>query len=394
MRRLGRHLGRLLLVLLLAVTATALWKREELTRLWAVNTLFTEDRIVGNFSDMGAAFLTVPVPRGDGPVSTLPDGPAIRLPPESAQWIATRRITSLLVVKDGSIRHESYYLGTRPSDRRISWSIAKSYLSALFGVLLAEGTIASLDDPVTRYAPKLAGSAYDGVSLRNALNMSSGVSFDEDYLNDKSDIKRMGRVVALGGTLDDFTAGFTHRFAAPGRTWKYVSIDTHAIGMVIRGATGRPIAELLSEKIIAPLGLERDGYYLTDGTGAAFVLGGLNMTTRDYARFGQMILQNGRYDGQQVVPADWIAAATVASAPTRPDQTGYGYFWYVPRGAHAGEFMGRGIYGQYLYIDQARGVVIVVTAADRRFRDPGVTDFDVAMLRRIADSPSGDSHEP
>src|SRR5699024_5968149 len=129
---------------------------------------------------------------------------------------------------------------------------------------------------------------------------------------------------------DDFTASFVDRFAEPGQEWAYVSIDTHVIGLVIRGATGRPIADLLSDKIIALLGQERDGYYITDGSGVAFVLGGLNLTTRDYARFGLMIEQDGRFNGQQIVPADWIAVSTAASAPTPPGQTGYGYQWWVP----------------------------------------------------------------
>ncbi|WP_424984468.1 serine hydrolase domain-containing protein [Microbulbifer sp. S227A] len=385
MRTLGKWLGRILLSLILAAVVIGVWKREEILRLWAVNSLFAEDRIVGNFSNMDAAFLTAPLPRGNGPVSPLPIGDPAPLPAGIGDWIDQRAVTSLLVMKDGEIRHEDYFLGTGPDDRRISWSIAKSYLSALFGILLDEGTIASLDDPVTRYAPLLTGTAYDGATLRNVLNMASGVIFDEDYHDPNSDINRMGRVIALGGTLDDFTASFSERFSDPGQVWKYVSIDTHVIGMVIRGATGRSVSELLAEKIIAPLGQEQDAYYLTDGAGVAFVLGGLNITTRDYARFAQMILQNGTYNGQQIVPAGWIAASTAATAPTEPGRTAYGYQWWIPAKARPGEFLGRGVYGQYLYIDQTRKVVIVATAADRAFREPGVNDGNIAMFRQIAD---------
>lgn len=379
-------LARILVLLLLAAVAVGLWKREELTRLWAVNTLFGEGKIVGNFSAMQAAFLTVPVPRGDGPTSDLPHGAAFDLPEGADQWIGARALTSLLVMKDAQIRFEEYFLGTGPDDLRISWSLAKSYLSALFGVLVAEGAIGSLDDPVTQYAPALKGTAYDGASIRNVLNMASGVTFDEDYLDFNSDINRMGRVVALGSTLDEFTASFTETFAAPGAQWQYVSIDTHVVGMVIRGATGRSVPELLSEKIIAPLGQDRDARYITDGAGVAFVLGGLNLTTRDYARFALMIAQNGQYGGTQVVPADWVAASIAPSAPTKPGRIGYGYQWWIPVGAEPGEVLGRGIYGQYLYIDQQRGIVIVVTAADRKFREPGVNDANIEMMRKIARS--------
>jgi len=300
--------------------------------------------------------------------------------------IKARAVTSLLVMQDGKIRFEEYYLGTAPEDRRISWSVAKSYLSALLGVLMDEGVIASLDDPVIKYAPKLKGSAYETASIRNVLNMASGVTFDEDYLDYDSDINRMGRVLALGGALDDFAASLSESFATPGDTWQYVSIDTHVIGMVVRGATGRSVPDLLAEKIIAPLGLEYDGFYVTDGDGVAFVLGGLNFTTRDFARFGQMILQNGEYGGKQVVPAGWIAESTTASAPTAPGNIGYGYQWWVPVGALAGEFMARGVYGQYIYFDQSRGVLITTTGADKLFREPGVSKANVEMFRKIAQS--------
>ncbi|MDE4133431.1 serine hydrolase [Phaeobacter sp. QD34_3] len=384
MRKFMRIAGRILAVAVVVAVAGGLWKREEIMRLWAVNSLFSEEKIVGNFSNMNAAFLTRPVPRGAGAVSALPQGAEMTLPDGTGSWIEDRAVTSLLVLKDGQIRHESYHLGTGEDDRRISWSVAKSYLSALFGVLLEEGAIASIDDPVTKYAPLLKGSAYDGASIRNVLNMASGVTFDEDYLDYDSDINRMGREVALGGTLDQFAADLKETFATPGATWQYVSIDTHVIGMVIRGATGRSIPDLLSEKIIAPLGLEQEPYYVTDGESVAFVLGGLNITTRDYARFGRMIEQDGHYGGQQIVPAAWIQDSTRASAPTEAGKIGYGYQWWIPIGAHAGEFMARGVYGQYIYIDQARDVVIVSTAADRKFRDKGVNRANIEMFRKIA----------
>jgi len=386
MRTFGKWLGRGLLALVLAAVVVGLWKREEIQRLWAVNTLFDEGRIVQNFSHMDRAFRTAPLPRGSGATSDLPHGTAYDLPSGAQGWLEERAVTSLLVMKDGTIRYEEYFLGTGPDDRRISWSVAKSYLSALFGVLLEEGAIASIDDPVTKYAPMLTGSAYDGASVRNVLNMASGVTFDEDYFDFNSDINRMGRVVALGGTLDDFAASFTDRFADPGTSWQYVSIDTHVIGMVIRGATGRGVTELLTEKILAPLGMEDDGYYITDGAGVAFVLGGLNFTTRDYARFGQMILQDGEYGGARVVPAGWIAASTAPSAPTAPGKTRYGYQWWIPADAQEGEFFGRGIYGQYIYIDRPAGVLIVATGADRRFRDTGAFEQNLEMFRRIAQS--------
>ncbi|UWR23280.1 serine hydrolase [Sulfitobacter sp. S190] len=384
MRTFGKWLGRLLLAAVLAIVVIGLWKREEIGRLLAVNSLFAQDRIVENFSNMDAAFLTVAVPRGDGPTTELPYGPDFQLSADVTDWIGARDVTGLVILKDGQIVHESYHKGTTPQDKRISWSVAKSYLSALIGVLLDKGAIASLDDPVVQYAPALRGGAYDGATVRNVLNMASGVTFDEDYLDKSSDINRMGRVLALGGEMDDFAADLDVTFAAPGAQWKYVSIDTHVLSMVVRGATGRSIAELMSEKIVAPMGLEYAPYYLTDGVGTAFVLGGLNLTTRDYARMGQMFLQNGRYNGQQIVPAEWVAASTAPSAPTQPGEIGYGYQWWIPVNAEPGEFMARGVYGQYIYINRAAGVVVAVNAADRKFREAGVSAQNVEIFRSIA----------
>lgn len=386
MRTFGNWLGRILLALVLAALVVGLWKREEITRLMAVNSLFDEDRIVENFSNMSGAFLWAPVARGDLPTEPLPHGPETTLPAEVDDWINARSITALLVLKDGEIRYENYFLGTGPDDRRISWSLAKSYLSALVGVLLNEGAIASIDDPVTKYAPLLAGGAYDGATLRQVLNMASGVVFDEDYLDYDSDINRMGRVLALGGEMDVFAADLKETFAPPGETWQYTSIDTHVVGMVVRGATGRSVPELLSEKIIAPLGLEQAPYYLTDGVGTAFVLGGLNMTTRDYARFGQMYLQGGSWNGRQIVPADWVTASTTPSAPPSDGRYDYGYQWWIPKSGPEGAYMARGIYGQYIFVDPGRNVVIVTNAADRQFREDGVDEQNIAMFRKIAES--------
>ena len=359
------------------------WKRQEIKRLLMVHSLFKEHRIVSNFSNMALGFLHKEVPKGDGPVSPLPHGTPMTMPVSYAPWTDEHTVTSMLVLKNGQIVHEAYYHGTSANDLRISWSIAKSYLSALFGILVHEGAIHSLKEPVTKYVPSLAGGAYDTATILDVLQMSSGITFDEDYLAYHSDINKMGRILALGGTMDGFAEGLRDTFTAPGETWQYTSIDTHVLGMVLRSATGRSIVDLMSEKVIVPLGLERTPIYLTDGVGIEFVLGGLNFTTRDYARFGQMILQNGNWQGQQVVPADWVAASTGLRVRTPSEEMDYGYQWWIPKGAMPGQFTGRGIYGQYLYIDQPAGVVIVCTAADRRFREDGRPQLNIDMFREI-----------
>lgn len=386
MPRLIRTTLRLVAVLAVVIAGLAAWKWDEITRLRAVLGLFDESRIVQNFSHMDAAFLARPIPIGAGPPLLLPQGRVATLPDEVAPWIERRSVTALVVLKNGQIVHESYHQGTGAEDLRISWSVGKSVLSALFGIVMAEGAITSLDEPVTKYVPSLAGSAYDGATIRNVLNMASGVRFNEDYMDFGSDINRMGRVLALGWSMDAFAAGVSDRAGPPGEAWRYVSIDTHVIGMVIRGATGRGIADLLSEKLFTPLGLEAAPYYVTDGLGEPFVLGGLNMRTRDYARFGQLFLQHGAANGRQIVPADWVAASTAATAPTARGETGYGFHWWVPAGAGPGEFHAEGVYGQYIYVNRAKGVVIAVNAADRRFTENGVDEENLAIFRAIAGS--------
>ncbi|MEP1520527.1 serine hydrolase [Ascidiaceihabitans sp.] len=375
-----------ILVALIGIIGIGLiWKGAELKRLMAVNTLFREDRIVQNFSNMRGAFLNRDLDIGTGAVSPLPDGTPLEMPAVFAPWAAARHVTSTLVLKNGAIVHQSYHHGTTETDLRVSWSMAKSYLSVLFGVLVDEGAIPSLDTKVIDLVPVLKGGAYNSARIIDVLRMSSGITFNEDYLDKASDINRMGRVLALGKRMDDFAAGLTDTFAKPGDVMQYTSIDTHVLGMVARAATGRDIVDLMSEKVISRLGLEATPYYLTDGAGTAFVLGGLNMTTRDYARFGQMILQRGTWYGQRIVSAEWVCASVTPSANTGPGEFQYGYQWWIPEDATPGkEVMARGIYGQYIYINYEQSVVVVITSADRGFRDDGVIESAVDTCRAIA----------
>ncbi|MFT5007207.1 MAG: CubicO group peptidase (beta-lactamase class C family), partial [Paracoccaceae bacterium] len=298
--------------------------------------------------------------------------------------------------KDGQIAYEVYFKDTEDTDRRVSWSMAKSFLSAAFGVAVNDGLVPDLDAQVTQYVPSLVGSAYDGATIRNVMNMSSGIKFNEDYLDSKSDINKMGRVLALGKSMDGFTEGQSESDREPGSRRKYVSIDTHVIGMVLRAATGKSVPDYLSETILKPLGLEADAYYLTDGFGTAFVLGGLNMRTRDYARFGLMMAQNGQLNGEQVVPMDWIKQSTSNSAPPSYDGDvgsdyellGYGFQWWLPPNPTEGEFFAIGVYGQYIYVNQAENVVIAVNAVDRKFRNGSgeITILNLTAFREIVET--------
>ena len=372
MKRPGLLIGGLLGLLVVAALVTYVVRKDDIDRLLAVNTLFDQDRIVGNFSNMDRAFLTrrLDVPLRDdlaGQSRPLPATVDIAgSPRDTMDVLEELDTTGLVMLRNGEIIHESYYRDTGPEDRRISWSVAKSFMSGLYGPALARGDIESLDDPITKYVPELVGTAYEGATLRNILNMSSGVRFNEDYMDPSSDINRMGRIIALGGSLDDFTLGLTERQFEPGTDWQYVSMDTHVAAWALRRATGRSIHELW-EETYGPLGFREAPYYLTDGEGVAFALGGLNLTTRDYAKFGQLFLQQGEWNGERLIPADWVRRSTRHSAPALSGRgVGYGYQWWVPM-PERGDYFAVGIYGQYVYIDPARGIVIAKNAADREF---------------------------
>lgn len=395
MTKLVKILGAVAAIALIAGGIGYLVKKDTVDRLLTVNTLFDADKIVSNFSNMDRAFLTrtldVPV-RDDlvGVSAALPGTVTI-----AGQDYATADVldrldtTAMIVLRNGEIIHESYYRGTGPDDRRISWSVAKSYLSGLYGKALDEGDIKSLDDPVTQYVPELVGSAYDGATVRNVLNMASGILFNEDYIDPNSDINKMGETIALGGSLDDYTAGLSARDFTPGERWAYVSMDTHVAAWVLRQATGKSV-HTLWEETYGSLGFKQPPYYLTDGEGAAFALGGLNLTTRDYAKFGQLFLQDGVWNDEQLIPADWVAASTVHSAPSLTGRgTGYGYQWWIPMPAR-GDFMASGIYGQFIYVDPDRGIVIAKNAADREFTEenesgPHSMNLNIELFRSLSD---------
>lgn len=370
-------------------------------KLYHAITLFDEDVIVENFSNMSTIFETVEIEK-TGPTHQF--GYALRpLPSQysykgesrnTEEFLENTSTTALVVLKNNDITFEDYYQGTTETDQRISWSTAKSILSAIFGIAVAEGHIASLQDPVTKYVPELKGSAYDGVLIKNVLQMSSGVKFDEDYGRFNSDINRFGRTMALGGSFDEFATTLEIE-REEGVYLHYVSIDTHVLGMVLRHATGREITDYLNEKLWSKIGAEANAIYMVDSLNQPMVLGGLNLRTRDYARFGKLYLDNGQWNGEQIVPAQWVADSITPDAPhlvpgkrdSSEINLGYGYQWWIPENADQ-EFMALGIYGQYIYINQKAGVVIVKNSANIDFMKNNFESATetVELFRAIATS--------
>lgn len=280
--------------------------------------------------------------------------------------------TGLLILKDGRTVFEDYWRGNDATTQSVSWSVVKSFVSALMGIAVGEGAIGSVEEPVTKYAPELAGSAYDGVRIKDVLQMSSGARWNEDYSDRESDINRFGRLLVDGTSLDAFAASCRPE-KTPGTYNRYNTTDTHVLGMVVRNATGRPLSEYLHEKLWEPLGMEADGFWVVDNAGMEFAGGGLNAVLRDYAKLGQLYLNQGNWHGRQLVPAEWIRASVTPDAPhvtpgvrdSAPSPWGYGYQWWVPD--NSGAYSAIGIYGQFIFVHPKKRVVIAKTSAFREY---------------------------
>jgi len=267
-------------------------------------------------------------------------------------------------------------------------------MSGLFGKAIEDGLM-DISKPIEFYLPQLKGTAYEGASVDDILNMTSGVRFNEDYLDPKSDINDMGRVLGLGGSMDEYTGTLLDRQYEPGATWQYVSIDTHVAAMALRKVTGKSLHQLWEETYGAHLGMGKSPFYLTDGEDVAFSLGGLNLRTRDYAKFGQLFLQGGEWNGEQIIPKEWVALSTQDHAPNlHPVRgSGYGYQWWVPmpqQGGNAGDYNAGGIYGQFIYVNPQAGIVIAKNAVDREFTVPQSNgqhsvNMNIDMFRSLAE---------
>ena len=325
--------------LLGALVLLVLFNWTKIQRLLTVNSLFDADKIVANFSNMDAAFLhhylTIAEPKPwpediqDIPETVMIAGVETKLS-DALEELDT---TALVIIRDGTLIHESYYKGTGRDDLRISWSVAKSFMSGLYGQAI-EDEVMDISQPIETYLPQLKGTAYEGATVANILNMASGVKFNEDYLDPKSDINDMGRVLGLGGSMDDYTRELKERQNEPGTVWQYVSIDTHVAAMALRKVTGKSLHQLWEETYGAHLGMGKTPFYLTDGEDVAFALGGLNLRTRDYAKFGQLFLQGGEWEGKQLVPADWVKASTVNLGPNLHPERRFQGFSFLTAGTH------------------------------------------------------------
>ncbi|MDH5261865.1 MAG: beta-lactamase family protein [Gammaproteobacteria bacterium] len=278
--------------------------------------------------------------------------------------ISLNRVSGLIILHGGNVKFEKYFLGNDAGTRWMSMSIVKSMTAILVGAAISDGDITSIDDPIVRYLPRMAGSAYDGVSVRNLLQMASGVAWNETYTDPNSDRRRMleAQIGQQPGDVLDLMASLP-RAAEPGTRWNYSTGETHVVGALVAAATNRPVADYLSEKIWSKAGMEDDAnWWLESPDGLEVGGSGLSATLRDYARFGLFMLEDGVIDGERVLPEGWMAAA--GSRKTIDDEVvEYGYMLWP---LHGNSYAAIGIFGQFVFVDPDNHLVIAMWGAQSK----------------------------
>ncbi|MEE4205607.1 MAG: serine hydrolase [Erythrobacter sp.] len=273
--------------------------------------------------------------------------------------MAESSTSGVMVLEDGRVRFEDYGLGLGPQDRWTSFSVAKSFTSTLLGAAVKDGFIASLDDPVTDYIPELAGSAYDGVTVRQVATMTSGAKWNEDYTDPDSDVARMNSyIVEYGPEGGLIQMKELEREAEPGTKFVYKTGETNLLGMLVENAVGLPLAVYAQEKIAEPAGFAGDLFWMTTPIGGN--IGGccLSLRLADYARMGQFVLEGGEgVSGKQVVPEGWFAEAGGRQVDFENGGFGYGYQWWT---YPSGNFGAQGIFGQSITIMPEERLVVAI----------------------------------
>ncbi|MFA9199857.1 MAG: serine hydrolase domain-containing protein [Cypionkella sp.] len=297
-------------------------------------------------------------------------------------YVASSGAAGIMVLQDGRVRYEKYALGFAPEQRWTSFSVAKSFTSTLLGAAVKDGFVASLDDPVTKYLPRLAGTAYDGVSVEQLATMTSGVKWNEDYTDPASDVARMLQIAPVPGESQAVTYARTLAREAPaGRKWVYKTLETNLLGDLVAAATGRSLAAYAKAKIADPAGFAGGLFWMSDLTGGN--IGGCCLSLRlgDYARFGQFALEGG----QPSVPTGWFASAgapqvefgdTYAAGPGY----GYGYQWWAYPG---GNYGAQGIFGQSITIVPERRLVIATVSNWPRATGRELSAARLALVDRV-----------
>ena len=388
----------LIVILAIFVLAIVLYS-PNIYKLYKLATLYNEKSIAKNFISINKIFDTSnPISASEKPFVfekedfELPnsyefEGEQLNL----IEGLDHFHTDGLIILHDGKMLFEKYWNGNTKDSKHIAFSVSKSYLSALFGIAIEEGLIKSIDDNVSIYLDDFEGTGYEDVKIKNLLQMSSGIEFNEDYADPNSDINRFARATAKGSSFRDFAKTLKNG-KKQGTYNHYVSLDTQVLGMILESVTDMPLREYLYKRIWSKIGTESDAYYIADKTGTDMALGGLNATLRDFSKFGQLYLNEGSWDGEQIVPKSWVLKSHTPDAPhlmpnagdLSSSEWGYGYQWWIP-GDPLTDYTAHGIFNQFIYVDPVSNVVIAKTSSNHRFRSEREYSkaAHIAMFRAI-----------
>ena len=296
--------------------------------------------------------------------------------------VSLNRVSGLLIIRNGHVLFEDYFLGNDRNTRWMSMSVVKSMTAMLVGAAINDGYIDSIDDPVVRYLPRLRGSAYDGVTVRHLIQMTSGVAWNETYTDPTSDRRRMldAQIDQQPGTILGLMAALP-RAAEPGTRWNYSTGETHVAGALVHAATSKNVADYLSEKIWSGAGMEADAnWWLESPDGLEVGGSGLSATLRDYARFGLFLLDDGVIDGERVLPEGWIGEAS-SRKTVSGDVVEYGYMLWP---LHGNSYAAIGIFGQFVFVDPDKNLVVAMWSAQPKPVDRHGLD-EYVFLQALSD---------
>jgi CubicO group peptidase (beta-lactamase class C family) len=339
----------------------------------------TPELAVNTFRNIDRLFPSRRIPRSARPLPLPADpvplrdltftdrGRAISL----ESFLEQNRVSGLLVLKDGRIKTELYRYGNTAKTRWMSMSIAKSVTSTLIGAALRQGKIRSLDDSVTRYVPSLAGSAYAGVTVRDVLMMASGARWNETYTNPASDRRKLleAQISQVPGSALAVMRALP-RAAEPGSVNRYSTGETQVAAELLRGAIGMPLANYFAERIWNRVGMESDATWWLDSPDGTEIGGsGISATLRDYGRFGLFILNDGVVGRDSILPSGWVREATTPKVLKGGRALDYGYLWWTAETEASRRdtaFVAEGIHGQWIYVNPAKRIVVVIWSAQVR----------------------------
>ncbi len=392
-------MSKFLIVILAILFLAIVMYSPNIYKLYKLATLYNEKSIAKNFISINKIFDTSnPISASEKPFVfekedfELPnsyefEGEQLNL----IEGLDHFHTDGLIILHDGKMLFEKYWNGNTKDSKHIAFSISKSYLSALFGIAIEEGLIKSIDDSVSIYLDDFEGTGYEDVKIKNLLQMSSGIEFNEDYADPNSDINRFARATAKGSSFRDFAKTLKNG-KKQGTYNHYVSLDTQVLGMILESVTDMPLREYLYKRIWSKIGTESDAYYIADKTGTDMALGGLNATLRDFSKFGQLYLNEGSWDGEQIIPKSWVLKSHTPDAPhlmpnagdLSSSEWGYGYQWWIP-GDPLTDYTAHGIFNQFIYVDPVSNVVIAKTSSNHRFRSEKEYSkaAHIAMFRSI-----------